>query len=92
MNVVLYIFCAIIVLWLIGGFYRHMHGRGKIIHVTDDNCTGCRACLKRCHHNVLSLASEEKGSHIIVKNPINCNGCGDCVGVCKFKALKLIKK
>jgi NAD-dependent dihydropyrimidine dehydrogenase PreA subunit len=92
MNVALYIIGAILLLWFIGGFYRHMHGRRKIIHVIDNNCTGCRACLKKCHHNVLALASEENGSHIIVKNPVKCNGCGDCLSVCKFKALELIQK
>ncbi|MDR1976086.1 MAG: 4Fe-4S dicluster domain-containing protein [Campylobacteraceae bacterium] len=92
MNVALYIGGAIIVLWFIGGIYRHVHGLGKIISVIDDNCTGCKCCLKKCHRNVLEPISEEKRAHIIVKNPLRCNACGDCVGVCKFKALKLIEK
>jgi ferredoxin len=92
MNVALWIGGAILLLWFIGGLHRHMHRRGKIIHFIDDNCTGCRACLKKCHHNVLALASKEKGAHVFVKNPGKCDGCGDCLSACKFKALELIQR
>jgi NAD-dependent dihydropyrimidine dehydrogenase PreA subunit len=92
MNVVLYIGGAIIVLWFVGGIYRHIHGRGKIIQIIDANCTGCTRCLKTCRHKVLALKSEEKGAHVMIKNPHRCSGCGDCVSVCKFKALNLAKK
>jgi NAD-dependent dihydropyrimidine dehydrogenase PreA subunit len=92
MNIALYLGGAIVVLWLIGGIYRHIHRHGKVIHVIDDNCTGCSRCLKICHRNVLVLTNEEKRGHIIIKNPLNCNACGDCVSVCKFKALELIEK
>ncbi|MDR3198076.1 MAG: 4Fe-4S dicluster domain-containing protein [Planctomycetaceae bacterium] len=92
MNAALYIGGVIIVLWFTGGIYRHVRRRGKIIHVIDDNCTGCKRCLKMCRRNVLASASEENSSHIVVKNHLRCSSCGDCVGACKFKALKLIEK
>jgi ferredoxin len=92
MNIALYIGGAILVLWFLGGTYRHIRGWGKIIRVIDNNCTGCKRCLKKCHRNVLATASEEKGAHIIVKNPHKCNACGDCLGACKFKALIIVKK
>jgi NAD-dependent dihydropyrimidine dehydrogenase PreA subunit len=92
MDVVLYILCAIIVILSIVGFYHHRRGHDKIIHVIDDNCTGCRTCLKKCRRNVLELTSKKARSRIVVKNPLNCTGCGDCVTACKFEALKLMKK
>jgi heterodisulfide reductase subunit A-like polyferredoxin len=91
MNIALYIAGAIIVLYLINGIYHHIHRCRKTIHVIDDNCTGCKRCLKKCHRNVLASASEEKGAHIVIRNPLRCSACGGCVSVCKFKALQLIE-
>ncbi|MDR1480256.1 MAG: 4Fe-4S binding protein [Planctomycetaceae bacterium] len=92
MNVALCVGGTIIAVWLIGSICRHICGRGKIIHFIDDSCTGCKRCLKMCRHNVLASISGEKGSHVVVKNPLNCTGCGNCVSVCKFKALSIIEK
>jgi NAD-dependent dihydropyrimidine dehydrogenase PreA subunit len=87
-----YIIGALVAFWSIGSIYRHIRGRGKIIRVIEDNCTGCKRCLKRCRRNVLASSGEEKGAPVIMKNPQNCTACGDCVSTCKFKALELIKK
>jgi NAD-dependent dihydropyrimidine dehydrogenase PreA subunit len=91
MSIALYIAGAIVVLYLINGIYHHIHRRGKIIHVIDDNCTGCKRCLKKCHRNVLASVSEEKGAHIVIKDPLRCSACGGCVSVCKVKALQVIE-
>jgi NAD-dependent dihydropyrimidine dehydrogenase PreA subunit len=87
-----YIIGALVVIWSVGGIYRHMRGRGKTIRITENNCTGCGKCLKRCRRNVFEMVKDEKGTQIIAKNPQNCTACGDCVGTCKFKALEVIKK
>jgi ferredoxin len=93
-----YIVGAIVALWLIGGIIRRMRRRGKILRVTEENCTSCGKCLKICHHNVLEMVKDEKGekfsapAHVVVKNPLGCTACGNCVSACKFKALELIEK
>jgi NAD-dependent dihydropyrimidine dehydrogenase PreA subunit len=88
MTTVYYIGGALIALWLI----RHMHRRGKTICVRDENCTGCRKCIKKCRHKVLAPASEEKGAHVFVTNQEKCTACGDCISVCKFNALEMTRK
>jgi NAD-dependent dihydropyrimidine dehydrogenase PreA subunit len=88
-----YIAGAILGIWFIGGFYRHIQGKHKVVHVVEGKCTGCKRCLTnmmKCKHNVLELADDEKGKHIVVKYPDKCTACGDCVGICKFKALELV--
>jgi NAD-dependent dihydropyrimidine dehydrogenase PreA subunit len=87
-----YIVGTIIALWLTGSIYRHLRGRGKIIHIIENNCTGCRKCLKMCRRDVLEAVKDEKGTHVAVKNPDNCSACCDCMHACKFKALELIEK
>jgi ferredoxin len=87
-----YIIGAVVALWMIGGISRHIRGRGKIVSLMEENCTGCGKCLKRCNHKVLEMVTNEKGQHIVVKNPDKCTACSDCVSVCKFKALKIIEK
>jgi NAD-dependent dihydropyrimidine dehydrogenase PreA subunit len=96
MNVAYYIGGAIVALWLIGGIYRQKRKKNKIIHVVDDNCTGCKRCvtnMRKCKRNVLELVTYDNGTnHIEVKYPDKCTACGDCVGLCKFNALELIEK
>ncbi|GHT86427.1 hypothetical protein FACS18947_6260 [Bacteroidia bacterium] len=95
MNTVLYIGGAILALWFIGGIYRHIQGKNKVVHVVEGKCTGCKRCLtnmKKCKYSVLELVSDENGKHIAVKYPNRCSGCGDCVNKCKFNALELVKK
>ncbi|GHU68925.1 hypothetical protein FACS189413_06870 [Bacteroidia bacterium] len=95
MNVGFYIAGAIVVLWFIGGIYKHLRGRKKTVKVITANCTGCKRCLtnmRKCKYNVLELVSDENGKYIVVKYPDKCTACGDCVSLCKFNALELVKK
>jgi NAD-dependent dihydropyrimidine dehydrogenase PreA subunit len=95
MNTILYIVGAILVLWFIGGFYRHLQGKNRTIHVIESNCTGCKRCItnmRKCKHNVLDLVNDENGKHIVVKYADHCTACGDCVSVCKFNALELVRR
>lgn len=89
-----YIIGAIVALWFIGGVYRHLQGKNKVVHVVEGKCTGCKRCVtnvRKCKHNVLELVSDESGQHIVVKYPDKCTACGDCVSICKFNALELVK-
>ncbi|KAA6302568.1 MAG: Electron transport complex subunit RsxB [Candidatus Ordinivivax streblomastigis] len=92
MNVVWYIGGAVVAFWLIGGIYRQKKGKNKVIHVVEDNCTGCQRCLKKCRYRVLDKVSDEKGAHVFVKKPNQCTACGDCLSACKFNALEIVKK
>jgi NAD-dependent dihydropyrimidine dehydrogenase PreA subunit len=88
---VYYIAGAVVALWLAHGIHSHIRGRGKTIRVVEENCTGCRKCLKTCHHNVLEAVKDEKGTHITVKNPDKCTACGNCLSACKFNTLELVR-
>jgi NAD-dependent dihydropyrimidine dehydrogenase PreA subunit len=87
-----YIIGALVAVWLAGSIYRRIRGRRKTICVTEEKCTGCGKCLKRCRRNVFEMVKDGKAAHVIVRNPQNCTACGDCMTTCKFKALELIKK
>jgi ferredoxin len=80
----------VLLLWILGGIYRHIKRKNKLIHVVESNCIGCQRCIKRCTHRVLGALKEEGNVRIVVKKPDKCTACGDCIGVCKFDALELV--
>ncbi|MDR1644456.1 MAG: 4Fe-4S dicluster domain-containing protein [Tannerellaceae bacterium] len=92
MNVVYISIGIVISLWIFGNLHRRRKRRGKIIHVVENHCTGCRRCIKRCTRSVLEMIEDETGIHATVKYPGKCTACGDCLGKCKFNALKLIER
>jgi ferredoxin len=86
---VYYIIGSLILIWMLCSIVRHRRRRGKVVRVIEENCTGCKRCLKKCRHNVLESVQDEYGTHIIVRNPNKCTACSDCVSACKFKALEI---
>lgn len=88
-----YFSLAVLLVFLFG---RRIHSAGhkknKVVQVIDSMCARCRNCLKKCHHHVLDMVNDEKGSHLIVKYPDRCTGCGDCINTCKFNALELVDR
>ena len=90
MNI--YVVAASLLLLVILIILRRKRAKNKIVRVIDDNCTGCRRCVKRCRHKVLDLVNDETGQHIALKYPERCTACRDCVIVCKFKALELTNR
>jgi NAD-dependent dihydropyrimidine dehydrogenase PreA subunit len=92
MNIGYAILGIVLLLWIVGGTYKHVKGRNKIIYVVESSCSGCQRCVKRCLHKVLEAVKEEEKVRIVVKNPDKCSACGDCIGACKFNALKLVSK
>jgi ferredoxin len=92
MNTVSIILGIVFLLWIVGGIYKRIKGRNKIIHVVESRCTGCQRCVKKCRYNVLGVLKEEGKVRVVVKNPDRCSACGDCLGACKFNALELASK
>ncbi|MDR0619807.1 MAG: ferredoxin family protein [Bacteroidales bacterium] len=82
----------VILLWIAGYLYGKHKNRNKVVCVVEDNCSGCRRCVKICTHHVLEMVKDETGIHAAVKYPDRCNACGNCMKRCKFNALKLIER
>ena len=64
--------------------------RGAVLSVVDENCAGCRACLKiGCPAIEWVPGGGKKGkAHI---DPLLCNGCDVCSQLCKFAAIQEAK-
>lgn len=93
MNTLYIILASLILFFILGHFHRQLNvQKSKVVHVVDNQCTGCKRCMKRCHHKVLDLVDDSIGAHIAVEYPERCTACGDCVTVCKFNALELIDR
>ncbi len=56
--------------------------RRLLIH---DWCTGCGACVKKCHQQALRI---EKGQAVV--DPGKCLMCGYCAGACPQMCIKVI--
>ena len=59
-----------------------------IVHISNQDCTGCELCLERCQMDALSLNKED----VIDVTQNRCIGCGLCVTVCPVETLELLKK
>jgi len=55
--------------------------------VDQDLCTGCEACIDRCHFNAMSMTDG-----VCVVDTNHCYGCGLCISSCDSEALSLIQK
>ncbi|MFB0517643.1 MAG: NADH-quinone oxidoreductase subunit NuoF [Candidatus Neomarinimicrobiota bacterium] len=54
-----------------------------ITYSINENCTGCRVCLRACPAD--AITGEKKELHVI--DPDKCTRCGTCMDVCKFDAV-----
>ena len=81
---------AVVILWIVGGIFRHHRGKNKTIRVVEEKCTGCQRCLTKCKHRVLKRGDNKKGAKVYPESPNSCTGCEDCLSACKFDALELI--
>ncbi|MDR0363623.1 MAG: 4Fe-4S binding protein [Bacteroidales bacterium] len=78
---------------IILSYFRNKRAKNKVIHVIDNNCTGCRRCLKKCRHKALEMVNGETSNrHVILKHPEKCTACKDCIIACKFNALELVDR
>lgn len=55
--------------------------------VDEDLCTGCEACIERCHFNAMDM---EDG--VCTVDTSLCYGCGLCISACDTEALSLVQK
>jgi indolepyruvate ferredoxin oxidoreductase, alpha subunit len=60
--------------------------RGPLLEVTEENCTGCRACLRiGCPAIIWKPGEGREGvAHI---DPLLCTGCDVCRQLCRFDAI-----
>ncbi|HEX2768528.1 MAG TPA: indolepyruvate ferredoxin oxidoreductase subunit alpha [Geobacteraceae bacterium] len=64
--------------------------RGPVLTVTEENCTGCRSCLKiGCPALVWKAVDGKKGKAVI--DSLLCSGCDVCRQLCKFEAIESVK-
>ena len=62
--------------------------KGTVLEVSEEKCTGCRACLKiGCPAIEWRPAEGRKGKAYI--DPLLCTGCDVCRQLCKFDAIKI---
>jgi Na+-translocating ferredoxin:NAD+ oxidoreductase subunit B len=55
-----------------------------LVHINQDDCTGCEACIDRCWMKALKM---ENGK--LVRDEQRCIGCGVCMWACPTDALYL---
>jgi len=55
--------------------------------VDTEACTGCEACLERCHFGALSVSDD-----VCVVDLTHCMGCGLCASACPTDALSLRRR
>ncbi|MCK5055894.1 MAG: 4Fe-4S binding protein [Candidatus Aminicenantes bacterium] len=55
--------------------------------VDEDLCSGCEACLDRCHFKAIKISDE-----ICSIDKARCFGCGLCVTTCPTEALRMVQK
>lgn len=61
--------------------------KGKILAVDQDNCTGCKACLRiGCPAIEWQPAADGKKGKAYI-DPLLCTGCTVCQQLCKFDAI-----
>ena len=85
------VLASLLLLYILGQWHRSKRAKKKVLCIVDNNCTGCRRCIKRCQRKALEMVNES-GLHVTLKYSEKCTACGDCVAGCKFKALKLVNR
>jgi len=66
----------------------HALARSAFLAAVDaELCTGCEACVERCHFHALSVPDD-----ICVVDAMHCMGCGLCVQACPSDALRLVRR
>ena len=59
--------------------------------INQESCTGCGACVERCHVNALQIVNTAGDNHAELL-AVHCLGCGACIRGCRQSAIKLIRK
>ncbi|MFW5729751.1 MAG: 4Fe-4S binding protein, partial [Spirochaetota bacterium] len=63
---------------------RRRAAASHLMHIIEESCTGCRACIGRCVQGALFMENEK--ARVV---PENCIGCGYCQDFCPADAMSL---
>jgi len=65
--------------------------RGKV-HIHEELCVGCGACVRDCPASALELEREGKGKFRLVYYHDRCAYCGQCQDSCAQGAIELVSE
>ena len=60
----------------------------KIIHIDEDKCNGCGACVSACHEGAIGLVD---GKAKLLRDDY-CDGLGDCLPTCPTGAISFVER
>lgn len=60
----------------------------KIIHINEDLCNGCAACVNACHESAIGMVN---GKAKLLRDDY-CDGLGHCLPVCPTDAIKFVER
>lgn len=60
----------------------------KIIHIDEEKCNGCGACVTACHENAIGLVD---GKAKLLRDDY-CDGLGDCLPTCPTGAITFVER
>ena len=60
----------------------------KIIHIDEDKCNGCGACVTACHEGAIGMV--EGKAKLLQDN--YCDGLGDCLPTCPTGAITFVER
>jgi len=67
---------------------HHALARSDFLCIVDpEACTGCEACVERCHFGALSVPED-----VCSVDAERCMGCGLCVSACPSEAMRLERR
>jgi ferredoxin len=68
-------------------YYFKAFFRGEYVgEVSQEDCTGCRACLPQCQFGAMGFSAMDQKTFI---DPLRCYGCGICRVSCEMQAISL---
>ena len=60
----------------------------KIIHIDEEKCNGCGACVTACHEGAIGLVN---GKAKLMRDDY-CDGLGDCLPTCPTGAITFVER
>ena len=60
----------------------------RVIHIDEDKCNGCGACVTACHEGAIGLVD---GKARLMRDDY-CDGLGDCLPQCPTGAITFIER